>query len=151
MSASLLHRMFAAFAIAIIAVAVVWGFVIVGSPGSERLKKFDERRLADLQQIREAIQSVCVVREADKPKLKHPLPRSLEELVELVRAEPGFGPAQVNVDDPQTGRRYEYTVVDQTRFELCAAFALPRDEKSELFWNHAAGRSCFTCDAFAKR
>ena len=87
-----------------------------------------------------APQALC--RDPDiKDELKRALPETLEELAALARSE------RVNLTDPETGKRYTYTVKDETTYELCATFSLPRDSDVEVFWNHPPGRHCFTVNA----
>jgi hypothetical protein len=70
--------------------------------------------------------------------LKRPLPETLDELAELARFE------RINLIDPDTGQRYDYTVKDETTYELCATFTLERDSDVKVFWNHPSGTHCFT-------
>ena len=60
MISSKLQALFAVLTGAIVLTAVVWGFVILGSPFTERLRKFDERRVEDLRDIRDAIERMVV-------------------------------------------------------------------------------------------
>ena len=125
---------------AVVVVALVWGVVLVGSPGAARLQRFDGQRLDDLQTIFREVQSLC--RDPDlKDKLKRPLPDSLDELATLARSE------RINLTDPETGERYVYTVTGTTTYELCATFSLDRDSDMDVFWNHPSGRHCFSIDA----
>ena len=121
----------------LVIVAVVWGAVLVGWPGTTRLGRFDQQRLHDLETIFREIQWLC--RDPDiKDKLKRPLPATLDELAVLARRE------RINLTDPQTRQRYVYTVKDPTTYELCATFSLERDSDVKVFWNHPSGRHCFT-------
>ncbi len=124
----------------VVIVAVVWGVAVAGTPGAARLQRLDQQRLEDLQTIFREVQSLC--RDPDiKDELKRALPQTLDELAVLARAE------RINLTDPVTGQRYEYTVQDGTTYELCATFSLERDSDVEVFWNHPSGRHCFTVDA----
>lgn len=124
----------------VVIVAVVWGFALVGSPWTTRLQRFDQQRVDDLQTIFREIQSLC--RDPDiKDELKRPLPLTLDELAVLARHE------RINLTDPETGKRYVYTVKDGTTYELCATFSLERDSDVKVFWNHSSGQHCFTVDA----
>jgi hypothetical protein len=120
--------------------AVVWGVALVGTPGTARLQRFDQRRLGDLQTIFREVQLLC--RDPDiKHELKRALPETLDDLEALARSE------RIRLTDPETGQRYVYTVKDGTTYELCATFSLERDSDVEVFWNHTSGRHCFTVDA----
>jgi hypothetical protein len=135
-----IHVMFSVASSAVVVVAIIWGFALVGLPGTTRLQRFDQQRLKDLQTIFREIQSLC--RDPDiKDELKRPLPATLEELATLARY------ARVNLSDPETGQRYGYTVKDKTTYQLRATFSLERDSDVEVFWNHPPGEYSFTVDA----
>jgi hypothetical protein len=134
------HVVFSVVMSMAVVVAVVWGVVLVGSPATARLQRFDQQRLKDLQTIFREVQSLC--QDSDiKDELKRALPDTLDELAALARSE------RINLADPETGQRYVFTVKDETIYELCATFSLERDSDAEVFWNHASGRHCFTVDA----
>lgn len=135
-----IHMVFSVASSMVVIVAVVWGVVLVGSPGAARLHRFDQQRLEDLQTIFREVQSLC--QDPDiKNELKRALPETLDELAALARSE------RINLTDPETGQRYIYTVKDGTTYELCATFSSERDSDVEVFWNHPSGRHCFTVDA----
>ena len=135
-----IHAVFSVVSSIVVVVAVVWGFALVGSPGTTRLQRFDHQRLNDLQTIFREIQSLC--RDPDiKDELKRPLPATLEELATLARHE------RINLSDPGTGDLYSYTVKGETTYELCATFSLERDSDVDVFWNHPFGEHCFTVEA----
>jgi hypothetical protein len=119
---------FAAAASAAVVAAVALGFLEAGSPGVQRLRHADEVRLRDLNAIGAAVSDYFVVNKK--------LPSSLDE----IQLQPG-----VSWRDPETLAPYEYRMVDEERFELCAVFATdnrkqdgPPQERA-----HSAGRECF--------
>ena len=139
-----LHRSFAAVASGVVLVTIVWGFVVAGSPGTARLHRFDDRRIEELQTISDEIESACLGATRYAPleerRLERPLPRTLEDVLELAtRRRP-------EIQDPETGELYEYAMLDETRYRLCATFHAVRDEEYEPLWNHPAGRHCFEFD-----
>ena len=135
-----IHVLFSMASSMVVVVAVVWGVVLVGSPGTARLQRFDQQRLDDLQIIFREVQSLC--QDPDiKDELKRALPDTLDELAALARSE------RINLTDPETGQRYVYAVEDGTTYELCATFSSERDSDVEVFWNHLSGTHCFTVDA----
>ncbi len=135
-----IHSLFSIASSLVVVVTVVWGAVLVGSPGTARLHRFDGQRLRDLQTIFREVQSLC--HDPDiKNELKRPLPQTLEELAALARSE------RINLTDPDTGERYVYRLKNETKYELCATFSLARDSDVDVFWNHPSGRHCFTIDA----
>ncbi len=134
------HLVFSVASSIVVVVAVIWGVVLVGSPTTSRLQRYDQQRLEDLQTICREVQSLC--RDPDiKNVLKRPLPETLDELATLARSQ------RINLTDPETGQRYVYTVKDGTTYELCATFSFPRDADVEVFWNHPPRQHCFTVDA----
>ena len=134
------HIFFSAVLTLIVIVAIVWGVTIVGLPARARTQRFDQQRLDDLRTIFGEIQLLC--HDPDiKQELKRPLPESLDELALSARSR------RVNLLDPETGERYGYSVKDATSYELCARFSDELDSDVNVFWNHPAGKHCFTVDA----
>lgn len=123
-------------AIVVVAVAVV-GVILLDSPAEERLRRLDERRIADLHEISYAV-DVYWTREGT-------VPPSLEVLgneERIVR----------ELADPETGEPYEYRVLGGNDYELCAVFAREidaggRDVPYEYLWYHGLGRQCFQLTA----
>lgn len=141
----LVKKIFIYAIIAIVALAVVAGFFIVGSPQQERLRRFDDQRVSDLQ----IIQGQIIYYWQNKEKL----PAILNDLKDPIS---GFNPGK----DPQTGADYVYEVKDKLEFSLCANFNLPSLEggkpsielptyppqyypHGDSNWDHAAGYVCF--------
>lgn len=120
---------------AAVAAAVVLGFVSIGSPGSARARRLDAHRLDDLRHLARVI-DVHWTRGGD-------LPASLAELAGLDADA---------VEDPVSGRPYDYRVVAASKFELCATFDADaaRPRRDRLWW-HPRGRHCFRLDAEAAR
>ena len=135
-----IHLVFSVASSIVVVVAVVLGVVLVGSPGTARLQRFDQRRMEDLQTIFREVQSLC--QDPDiKNELKRELPETLDELALTARTE------RINLTDPETGQRYVYVVKGTRTYELCATFSLELNSDLEVFWNHPSGRHCFTVDA----
>jgi hypothetical protein len=137
-----MHLSFAAVAGALVLAVLVGGFVIAGTPMTARLEQWDERKLDDLQTIRAEIGYIVLEpsESGGRPRLKRPLPKTLEEVVKLAEY------SRPQIRDPQTGNLYEYEVIDETHFRLCATFNLSRDKAYEVFWNHPAGQHCYVVD-----
>lgn len=113
----------------VVAIVVVRGIMIIGSPSEERTRRIDSRRVNDLQRISRSI-GVYHTRHRQ-------VPASLEELAR----EPGFA----NVArDPDTDRPYGYRTFTATSYELCGTFDRETaDSRAEGIWAHDAGRQCF--------
>lgn len=143
----------------IVLASIVWAFMVIGGPGSQRMLKLDQKRLDDLQSIQYSVINYWQQTEMlpielsalSTPLLNYSIPR-----------DPEF----------QKGKIYEYTVVSEKTFELCATFTAPLPEgwttndnyggvmmndiavskpssapgfggSMNESWQHGAGRSCF--------
>lgn len=128
-----------------VSLSLVAVFFIIGSPQKERLVKFDQQKIMDLQNIQWQIINYW--------QRKEKLPTSLEELNDPLS---GY----VLPLDPQTKSSYEYIVKDKDnlQFQLCAIFNLNGEKKefnnapSPIYdhrdyflqnWEYRAGRFCF--------
>jgi hypothetical protein len=122
----------AAMVLAVVAV-VIAGLRIVGSPGAQRIRRLDERRVNDLQAIANAVDAYWTQ--------KKTLPRSLDELTPVTRL---TIPARDPVDDVP----YVYRAGEADRYELCATFEGDTNaENPRAFWTHPAGQRCFQLTA----
>ena len=133
MSASARRYVALGSAIALVIVAVVAGLMVLGSPAEERLRRLDEKRLQDQQEISRATNGYWV--------RNGRLPASLDDLLQ----EPSV---HVQSHDPDTGQTYGYRVVGDNSYELCADFQHQSVEESvNRFWSHDVGRHCFQLEA----
>ena len=130
--------------IILVAAAAIAGFFIVGSPQKERLRKFDERRISDLQFLQSEIINYWIKKEK--------LPENLVLLKDDIRG------VQIP-KDPESGAEYGYEILSLESFKLCANFVLPSfgaknagvprpaypeaGYYSESNWDHEAGPACF--------
>ncbi|OGF51909.1 hypothetical protein A3I27_00975 [Candidatus Giovannonibacteria bacterium RIFCSPLOWO2_02_FULL_43_11b] len=132
-------------AIAVVAVSIIGGFFIVGSPKEERAYRFDEQRVSDLQNIQNETVYFW--------QAKRKLPNDLSELNDSIR---GF---RVPVD-PENSSNYIYRKTGNLSFDLCANFArasrsgldrtaaekpMPIGQPYDIsgYWDHEAGQICF--------
>jgi hypothetical protein len=124
------------------------GFSIMGSPRTQRLLRYDEQKVSDLQNIQWQIVNFW--------QQKEELPETLNELGDPIS---GF----IAPLDPQTKESYQYEITGKFSFKLCAEFNLPsRDESSNMpkltrpvdpgfnmeqnVWTHGEGQHCFERD-----
>lgn len=129
--------------VALGALAIVGGLFVVGSPQSERLRQFDDRRIADLSSLQSQIVNFW--------QMKEELPATLDALRDDIN---GYIPPR----DPETGESYVYRTTGALSFELCATFKTSStDEKtSQAYprpvmdpygmqenWMHDVGQTCF--------
>ncbi|OGH93580.1 MAG: hypothetical protein A2538_00620 [Candidatus Magasanikbacteria bacterium RIFOXYD2_FULL_41_14] len=125
--------------------SIIIGFFIIGTPKDQRNRRLDDQRIQALQMLQEQVISYWSKNDI--------LPTELKQLEDNIS---GF---QIPAD-PENTNQYEYKVIDELDFELCAIFngKLP-DKKSEVAatranmypynsynqnWDHAAGRVCFS-------
>lgn len=128
---------------AVIAI-IIAGFYLVGSPFRQRLLRFDERKISDLQSIQWQI--------VDFWQKKKRLPADFGDLQDPIS---GF----VIPRDPQNGKDYEYRKTGELSFELCADFNLSTENSDDTVpkkivypeygligenWKHGKGRECFS-------
>ena len=132
--------------------AIVLGFVVAGSPATERSRTFDKTRANDLRKI-----AGCINRYA---KEYESLPKSLDFIDDVS----GYSSCGEN-KDPKTKEKYEYRIVSDLKekngvmegeFELCATFELMADEStldtesSRVYYDngsskweeHSTGKDC---------
>lgn len=140
------HAVTAAAAVAAL-LAVIAGFVIVGTPSEMRMLRADQQRVDNLQTLQYEITNYY--------QLKRELPESFEELKDPLANHTLF------TTDVQ-GNPYRYEKTGDLSFKLCAAFdAQSRDTSGqggypdrsmtapgmagvvEDTWQHGAGDTCF--------
>ncbi|MFH1423516.1 MAG: DUF5671 domain-containing protein [Candidatus Nealsonbacteria bacterium] len=138
-----------AWALSFVVVAsIVAGFFIIGTPGEQRARRFDEQRVGDLQSLQGQIVNYWIQKEA--------LPSGLNLLEDSIS---GFFVSK----DPESQASYEYNILSPLSFELCAEFKTSVKDfnvaykGSRVFysepmyygssfqqnWDHAAERTCF--------
>ena len=142
------NRVFTIIGLIIILASIVAGFMVIGSPMTQRAKRLDNQRLSDLQNIQWQVVNYW--------QQKGVLPKTLADLTDPIA---NFT-APV---DPETKTAYEYRAKPPTQFELCATFALAGDsglsERAYSVpakpmaiggdptldnWQHPAGQQCFS-------
>ncbi|MCR4306506.1 MAG: DUF5671 domain-containing protein, partial [Candidatus Yonathbacteria bacterium] len=139
-----MNTLFAYGASTFAVLAIVIGFLVMGSPYTQREKRFDAERVAHLQ----SIQYQVVYYWQSKEKL----PVTLDDLKDPIS---GF----VLPMDPATNAPYEYTPKGELSFQLCATFsketptgaglqasepmAYPYKSALDENWQHGMGRVCF--------
>lgn len=131
-------QIFAGAVILAVAVVVVIGLVLSGSPQLERARRLDSQRIQDLEQLSYAVDNFW--------NFNKKLPATLDQL-------PKGGGFPASIVDPKTQTPYEYRVVTATTYELCAIFetadnsqiqpAPPYPVAEYRNWQHDIGRTCF--------
>ena len=142
-----MHRGYLIVSSLIVVAGIVGAFFVTGSPLQGRAERFDEQRVNDLRAIHSEILNISYGNQGYPPSpepmtdLPNPLPANLDEVAAHAVYQ------KINTVDPETGAPYEYTVLSPTSYEICATFALDRDQQYDIFWNHPAGRHCYSVDA----
>lgn len=135
----------------IVSIGILLGFFVGGSPETARKQGFDVRRANDLSTLAGCIQGYASDFGA------------LPDSIDVLRRSSTYAYCASFVQDPETGKAYEYRVVASSRmegesrvgeFELCADFSLTSSGSREMaypdpsLWSeHGAGRSCDTATA----
>jgi hypothetical protein len=136
-NASLASKALLASAILAAVLTVGYGIYVAGSPGQQRMERLDALRASHLESIVHQVN--------DHWRQTGSLPDSLESL----RRQPR------EFDDPETDVPYEYRVIDDANFEICAVFATDTTGQNE--WQgpvhapnvrrHGVGLTCFEFEA----
>lgn len=97
------------FAVLIVVVSIVLGFTVIGSPRKQRLMRYDQQKISDLQNIQSQVVTYY--------QQKGTLPASLDALRDTL--------SYYSIpNDPQASAPYIYKVNSKMGFELCANFNL---------------------------
>ena len=120
--------------------SIVVGFMVMGSPMTARMKKFDSVRISDLQTIQWQVINFY--------QAKGTLPASIDDLKDPI--------SSVYISsDPETKEAYVFEKTGPLSFKLCATFSRDAsndamgesspyyDFRSENNWKHTAGKNCF--------
>ena len=126
-------------AVVVVVAAVGYSIYVIGTPGQQRDIRLDRERVNDLRRISNNIDTYL--------ELNEEMPASLLDLL---------GPQYYvrSIEDPDTGAPYEYRILEDTDYELCAIFAAEIPEREverrpflETIWDHGPGRTCFMLTA----
>lgn len=122
----------------LVILAIVLGFFAGGTPGQERLRKFDLERANNLGQISSAISNFAFE--------NNRLPVDLNEIRNNSRYNYG-----AIYTDPETQKEYDYKIVkpvksgvnDSLEYELCATFSisnLNEPESGDIYYGYGYGQ-----------
>ncbi len=145
-------RYFIYAVIAIVGIAVIAGFFVAGSPQEQRMQRFDQQRVNDLQSLQYNIIYYW--------QAKQKLPVALADLNDSTRG-------VIVPKDPENAADYEYVAKGSLAFSLCSTFdatnaamglyppSAPMPVSAPIktapsgypaaqdVWSHAAGHVCF--------
>jgi hypothetical protein len=131
----------------VVLIAIISGFMVIGSPAEQRKIKNDNVRIDNLRSLQYEV--------LDYWQRTEQLPQSLEVLDDPLRY-------TVIENDPVTNEQYEYSKKDDLLFELCADFETASKDFDKNYavrqpssihtkgfleenqdWQHDEGRTCF--------
>lgn len=129
-------------------IALIAGMVINGSPVTRRNIRFDIERVSELSSIANSINHAADSMDDFR------LPETLKSGVDSQEFWYSFD----QIVDPETGEEYEYQILSETRYKLCANFHFSSDTAESKgdryglsghgdFWQHQAGHDCYEIDA----
>jgi len=127
----------AAAVTAVVVASLIGAAFVLESPMKQRERRLDNRRLEDIWSIEGFIQRYA--------KKHGKLPQDMKALEEEALAAGTRRPPS----DPVTQAPYEYKVLDEQSFQLCAVFSLPSRKESDYSyyprWEraHDSGKQCF--------
>ena len=139
-------KLFSYIIIAVVAIAIIAGFFVLGTPQAERLKKIDYQKTFNLQDLQYQV--------IEYWQNKKKLPENQDQLInDVIGKRPPV--------DPETKAPYVYRIVEgkELTFEICADF-LTESGSSDLVepyplygyygtepadwnWQHGIGQTCF--------
>jgi hypothetical protein len=142
----------------LVILAVVWSFMVIGSPSQQRAYRFDDQRVSDLQNIQYQVINYWQQKEV--------LPQTLADLKNPITNYMAPVDPEFNL-----GKIYEYKTTGDMSFELCATFSKPMPQGfvdnssggrgvmpmandiavssypymggTSDSWDHETGRTCF--------
>jgi hypothetical protein len=137
----------------IILIFIFIGFNVLGSPKTQKLIRYDNQKITDLQNIQWQVISYW--------QMNGVLPTSLSDITSSDQTTK-YGTV-ILPKDPQSQTTYGYQKTDTMNFELCAEFNRENMDKNQQNgiitpinyggkadiisnnnWNHSAGRQCFS-------
>lgn len=122
-------------AVAAVVLALVSGFLTADSPRVARNQRTDEKIINSFTMIDQGVNEYY--------NLKNILPQNLDELVK----EYNYITIK-ELQDPITGEKFEYSIVSDKQYQLCAVFRTSSAEQEKKgnyvdpVWRHDTGKQC---------
>lgn len=136
------NRTFMLGSLASVLVVFLLGFVVAGTPSQLREQQADRNRIDSLRQIANTLHARY---QNQNRSNSFTMPDSLQQLVEEKQLRSD------QILDKVTRTPYTYTVIEETKYSLCAEFQAesnnPDWDRDSPFWQHPAGKHCFELDA----
>ncbi len=121
----------------VVLASMVSAFIFVESPKEARQMKIDIETLNRLNQVEMSVQQYYSLNEF--------LPNSLEDLL----TGNNIFLRENSLYNPTTKEAFEYTIVDETKYEICTSFLMSNKDQVNDYryindsWLHDSGRQCF--------
>lgn len=134
----LVTNIFCFGSMALVLVVFVVGIFFMDKPSTVRNQRQDQEIINDFSQIENAVQMFY--------QINKKLPTNLEDL----KNTNGVYISDNELVSPVTKEFYEYKVVNDSTYDLCAEFKLATDKDDQRYyyaspkWNHEAGYQCFS-------
>ncbi|HEY6906242.1 MAG TPA: hypothetical protein VI230_02190, partial [Ignavibacteriaceae bacterium] len=102
---------------------------ISGTPASQRALNFDSQRVSAMSSIKYSVDSYY--------QDNRQLPKSLDQL----------NASYLNLNDPETGKAYEYKVMNDTNYSLCTTFSTdtkdPSSQNRQYSYTNIGGTTAY--------
>jgi len=121
----------------IVITTVIYGFLDGGSPQAARNKRFDDKRIQDIQMIKNWVSSYY-----NKNKV---LPLTL---LESSTSFNNSGNTKVPTD-PESNIEYKYQTISNNKYKICTTFSTDTTNSSPQYlleYSHPTGLYCLTFD-----
>ncbi len=121
----------------IVLLTFIYGFIDGGSPQAARSKRYDDKRIQDIQMLNNWINSYYNKNEV--------LPNTVLEASTSYNIS---GNIKIPTD-PETNRDYQYQTIDEKRYKICAKFSTNTTNNSPQYlmdYAHPSGHYCLTFD-----
>lgn len=119
----------------LVVLTIIYGFLDGGSPRAAQEKRYDDKRIQDIQNIRSWVGSYYRTNQA--------LPSTTSQAFQLNNSSGG----QVAPVDPETNLEYSYQIIGSKEYKLCSTFATDTIKDTPTYlseYAHPKGLHCFT-------
>lgn len=99
----------------LVVLVIIGGFVIGGTPASQRDRVLDNTRLSDFSTIKYRIE--------DYYRTNRELPSALSQLI-----------GKLSLQDPETKENYTYIVISSTSYKLCTKFSTDSERETDEYY-----------------
>jgi hypothetical protein len=127
--------------VVVVVACLGYAIFLLGTPGEQRDLRLDSQRISNLRNIARNIDTYW--------ELNQQMPERLEDM---------SGPRYSirSIHDPESMKPYEYRVIGDSKYELCAVFSTDSAQLRDVdrsfsakAWDHGVGLTCFPLEAQA--